>query len=175
VKIQAKLMSTLVSSAVLAMAVVVAGCGSDDNNRSDSTGASAGGTSAAQAPAPTDSSSKVAFVTPKDDATEQGTVKVKVKLTNFKIDATQIGKSPQPGIGHLHFAMDGGKYDNSKYSGPNGKLAEQLGVDGKYSPSITPKITYTDLPPGKHQLEVYLANNNHTPTGVEAETEFTVK
>jgi hypothetical protein len=31
------------------------------------------------------------------------------------------------------------------------------------------------LPPGEHTLEVYLANNNHTDTGVEAETEFTVK
>jgi hypothetical protein len=175
VKIQVKLMSTLVSSAVLAMAVVIAGCGSDDNNRSDSTGAGAGDTSAAQAPAPTDPNSKVAFVTPKPDATETDTVKVKVKLTNFKIDPASVGKSPQPGVGHLHFAMDGGKYDNSKYSGPNGKLAEQLGVDGKYSPSLAPEIVYSNLPPGKHKLEVYLANNNHTPTGVEAETEFTVK
>ncbi len=32
-----------------------------------------------------------------------------------------------------------------------------------------------DLMAGKHVLEVYLANNNHTDTGVEAETEFTVK
>jgi hypothetical protein len=71
--------------------------------------------------------------------------------------------------------MDGGKYDHAQYSGPNGKLAEQLGVDGKYSPALAPTITYTNLPPGKHKLEVYLANNNHTPTGVEAETEFTVK
>jgi hypothetical protein len=172
--IQVKLMSTLVSSAVLAMAIVVAGCGSD-SNRSDSTGTSAGDTSAAQTAAPTDSNAKVEFVTPKDGASEKGVVKVKVKLKNFKIDPTAVGKSPQPGVGHLHFAMDEGKYDNSKYSGPNGKLAEQLGVDGKYSPSLAPEIAYSNLPPGKHKLEVYLANNNHTPTGVEAETEFTVK
>jgi hypothetical protein len=172
VHIQVKLMSMIVSSAVLTLAIAVAGCGSSDKDRSDSTA-----TGAAQAPAPTPpkTDSKVEFVAPKEDAKEPSTVKIKVKLKDFKIDASQIGKSPQPGVGHLHFAMDGGKYDNSKYSGPNGKLAEQLGVDGKYSPAIQPTITYTNLPPGKHEVEVYLANNNHTPTGVEDETEFTVK
>jgi hypothetical protein len=159
---------------VVAAALIAAGCGSDDE-RSDSTGASAGDTtqesqSTAAAPGAT-----VAFVAPKDGASETDTVKVKVKLSDFTIDPAAVGKSPQPGRGHLHFAMDGGKYDNSKYSGANGKLAEQLGVDGKYSPSLTPGITYSNLPPGKHRLEVYLANNNHTDTGVEAETEFTVK
>jgi hypothetical protein len=168
-----KTASTLLSSAVLAVAVVLAGCGSSDNDRSDSTGASAPATSAP--PAPTDPNSTVKFSEPKEGATEGDKVKIKVKLEGFKIDPAAVGKSPQPGVGHLHFAMDGGKYDYSKYSGPNGKLAEQLGVDGKYSPSITPTITYTNLPAGKHEVEVYLANNNHTPTGVEAKTDFTVK
>src|SRR5262245_24493124 len=131
-----KATSTLLSSAVLAGAVVLAGCGSSDNDRADTGSASAGSTSAT--PAPTDPNSKVTFAAPKDGQSEGDKVKVKVKLTNFKIDPASVGKSPQPGIGHLHFAMDGGKYDNAEYSGPNGKLAEQLGVDGKYSPSITP-------------------------------------
>jgi plastocyanin len=48
-------------------------------------------------------------------------------------------------------------------------------VDGKYSPSVTPSITYRGLPPGKHKLEVYLANNDHSNTGVEAATQFTIK
>ena len=60
-------------------------------------------------------------------------------------------------------------------SGANGKLAVTLGVQGKYSPSVTPSITYKGLPPGKHRLEVYLANNDHTNTGVESSTSFTVK
>jgi hypothetical protein len=30
--------------------------------------------------------------------------------------------------------MDGGKYDFPKHSGANGRLATQLGVQGKYSP-----------------------------------------
>jgi hypothetical protein len=50
-----------------------------------------------------------------------------------------------------------------------------LGVQGKYSPSVTPSITYKGLPTGKHKLEVYLANNDHTNTGVEGRTSFTVK
>jgi hypothetical protein len=36
-------------------------------------------------------------------------------------------------------------------------------------------MTYEQIPPGNHVLEVYLANNNHTDLGVEAEVEFTVK
>ena len=79
------------------------------------------------------------------------------------------------GEGHLHFSMDGGKFDHPKYSGANGQLAVKLGVDGKYSPSVTPTITYKGLPKGKHVLEVYLANNDHSNTGVEGRTEFTVQ
>jgi hypothetical protein len=153
-------------------ALAVAGCGSDDK-RSDDTGTTAGDTSKAEpAGAP---AAKVTFVSPQDGTDTSGKVTAEVTLENFTIDEKAVGQSPQAGRGHLHFAMDGGKYDNAKYSGPNGELAEKLGVDGKYSPSLTPTITYKGLPPGKHKLEVYLANNNHTDTGVEAETEFTVK
>ncbi|MFL5821374.1 MAG: hypothetical protein ACJ76S_11905 [Solirubrobacteraceae bacterium] len=98
-----------------------------------------------------------------------------VKVTGFKLDAAAVGKAPKKGQGHLHFSMDGGKYDLPKYSGPNGKLAVKLGVQGKYSPSVTPTITYKGLPKGKHKLEVYVANNDHTNAGPEADTKFTVK
>jgi hypothetical protein len=36
-------------------------------------------------------------------------------------------------------------------------------------------ITYRNLPPGEHELEVYLANNNHTELDAEAVVKFTVK
>jgi hypothetical protein len=117
----------------------------------------------------------VEFLTPKEGATTGDKVTAKVKLENFVLDPNAVGKSPVPGKGHLHFQMDGGKFDIPENSGENGKLAKKLGVDGKYSPAVEPTITYVNLPPGKHELEVYLANNNHTDTGVEAETEFTVK
>ena len=61
------------------------------------------------------------------------------------------------------------------YSGANGKLAVKLGVQGKYSPSVKPVITYKGLPTGGYKLEVYVANNDHTNTGAEASTTFKVK
>ena len=89
------------------------------------------------------------------------TVTVKVATKNFTIDTKDVGKSPKAGKGHEHFAMDGGKYDYPKYSGANGKLAVQLGVQGKYSPSVTNQVTYKNLPKGKHHVTVYLVRNNH--------------
>jgi hypothetical protein len=153
-------------------ALAVAGCGDDknDDTTAGSTQAPAAEGSGTGAP-----SAKVVFLTPKDGATTGDKVTAKVKLTNFELDPNAVGKSPVPGKGHLHFQMDGGRFDIPENSGENGKLAKKLGVDGKYSPSVTPTITYVKLPPGEHKLEVYLANNNHTDTGVEAETEFTVK
>jgi hypothetical protein len=102
-------------------------------------------------------------------------VTVTIKTSSFKIDTADVGKKPKAGKGHEHFAMDKGKFDHPKYSGANGTLAKQLGVDGKYSPAAAPTITYTGVPPGRHRLQVHLANNNHTDTGVVAETDFTVK
>jgi hypothetical protein len=157
--------------AFTAAALAVAGCGNE--KRSDST------SSQSQAPTqgsgPTAPKAKVTFVTPKDGSTVSDKFTAKVKLENFEIDPAAVGKSPVPGKGHLHFQLDGGRFDIPANSGENGKLAQKLGVDGKYSPSTTTSITYEKIPPGKHKLEVYLANNNHTDTGAEAETEFSVK
>ena len=44
-----------------------------------------------------------------------------------------------------------------------------------YSPSTAPNITYSNIPSGKHTLLVYLANNDHSDTGVANSTTFTVK
>jgi hypothetical protein len=148
--------------------LAVAGCGSDDGDKNASSTTSS--QQAASGPKPT-----VKFVTPKNDSTVDGTVRATVQLTNFKIAPQAVGKAPRPGEGHLHFKMDDGKYDFPKYSGPNGQIAKKLGVTGHYSPSLTPKIAYKNLPPGKHTLEVYLANNNHTDVGIETEVEFRVR
>jgi hypothetical protein len=161
-------------AAALAIAAVpLTGCGSDKKEKSNASSAPATTTTQAQktgAPG-----AKAEFVTPKSGATSGSTVKAKVKLTGFTLAPQAVGKAPMQGEGHLHFSMDGGKYDHPKYSGANGQLAVKLGVDGKYSPSVTPTITYKGLPKGKHELEVYLANNDHSDTGVEAKTEFTVQ
>ena len=117
----------------------------------------------------------VKFVTPKAMASTGSTVTFKVKLTNFKIDAKDVGKLKSAGKGHLHFALDGGKFDYPKYSGANGKLAVKLGIAGKYSPSVTPSIRYAHLPAGKHRLVVFLANNDHSAEGAKASVPFTVR
>ena len=97
------------------------------------------------------------------------------KLTDFKIDAKAVGKANKAGMGHLHFSVDGGKYDYAKYSGANGALAAKLGIAGKYSPSVTPSVTYAGLPKGKHTARVFIVNNDHSNTGSSAKLVFTVK
>ena len=161
--------------AIPLVAVAVAGCGSS-SKKSSNNAAPAPTTAPATTSKPVGApGAKVKFVSPKDGGTSPGTVKVKVKVSGFKLDPKQVGKPPVQGQGHLHFSMDGGKFDQPKYSGANGQLAVKLGVNGKYSPSVTPTITYKGLPKGKHVLEVYLANNDHSNTGVEAKTSFTVQ
>ena len=125
-------------------------------------------TTASAAGAPTISSLKTASYGNK--------VTVTITTKNFKIDAKDVGKTPKAGKGHEHFSLDGGKYDYPKYSGANGKLAAQLGVQGKYSPSVTNAVTYTGLPKGKHTITVFLVRNNHTNyPGATKTLRFTVK
>jgi len=105
-------------------------------------------------------------------------VTVTIKTKSFKIDAAAVGKSPKAGKGHEHFAMDKGKYDQPKFSGANGDLAKKLGVNGKYSPSVNNKVTYTGLPKGKHSITVFLVKNSHANygnSGAKKTLTFTVK
>ena len=67
------------------------------------------------------------------------TVTFDVHLQNFTLDPGDVGKRNKARRGHLHFQMDGGKFDYPRYSGPNGQLAKTLGIAGKYSPSIAPE------------------------------------
>ncbi len=156
-------------AALAAVALGLAACGEE---RAEDTGTADSTTTErepAQAP-----DARVTFVTPDEGATVDSKFTARVKLTDFTIDTAAIGKSPQPGRGHLHFSLDGGRFDIPEHSGMNGQVAKDLGVDGKYSPAGEPQITYDKIPPGKHVLRVTLANNNHTDTGVSAEVELTV-
>jgi hypothetical protein len=108
------------------------------------------------APAPS-----VRFASPTAGATTHSTVVVRVVLQHFTLDPKDVGKRPMAGKGHLHFQMDGGKFDFPKYSGANGQLAVKLGIAGTYSPSVRATITYRHLPAGKHTLKVFLARNDH--------------
>jgi hypothetical protein len=164
-------LKTIAALLIVPGAMLVAGCGGNDNKKNaTSTTTTTATTKAVGAPG-----AAVSFITPKNGSTAGLTVTAKVKLSGFKLAPSQVGKAAKQGEGHLHFALDEGKYDYPKYSGANGTLATKLGVQGKYSPSVTPSITYKNLSPGNHKLEVYLANNDHSNTGVEASTSFTVK
>jgi hypothetical protein len=160
-------MRRVAPAVVVVLAVAATACGS--SSKKSSSGAS---TAPQQIKAP---NIGVSFVKPKANAKESSTVVATVKLKNFKLDPADVGKPPKPGKGHLHFSLDGGKFDYPKYSGANGQLAKKLGVTGKYSPSVTPTITYKGVPKGKHLLAVYLANNDHSNAGASANVSFTVK
>ena len=140
-------------------ALGVAACGDDDDDETSSA----------------ESGPKVSFVSPTDGEMTSGEVTAEVELEDFEIDAVNVGKAVDEGKGHLHFSLDGGKFDKPKYSGANGELAVKLGVDGQYSPAVEPTITYSGLPKGEHTLEVDLANNDHSDTGTTATTTFTVE
>jgi plastocyanin len=143
-----------------AAAFGVSACGGGDDDTTD-TGAS--------------EDASVRFVEPMDGGTTGSDVTAKVELEGFTLDAEDVGGPNRKGQGHLHFSMDGGKYDYAKYSGANGELAKKLGVEGQYSPAVEPTITYKGLPAGEHTLTVDEVNNDHTETDVSATTTFTVK
>src|SRR6478609_1980564 len=143
-------MRRVAPAVVVVLAVVVAGCGSSSKSSSTSS-----------ATTPSGKKLGVTFTKPTPNEKLGTTVTATVHLTNFTLDPKAVGKPPVPGKGHLHFSMDGGKFDYPKYSGANGKIAVQLGVQGKYSPSLNNKVTYTGLPKGKHKVTVFLVRNNH--------------
>ena len=155
-------------------ALVVAGCGGGSStkaNAGDATAAAPAVTKPVGAPGAT-----VRFLTPRAGSTVTGsTVRVRVRVTGFTLDANDVGRAARQGFGHLHFSLDRGRYDTPHYAGANGAQAAKLGVQGKYSPSVTPTITYRHVRPGRHVLVVYLANNDHSLTGVTARVTFTVR
>ncbi len=163
--------SSTIAAALAGFAVVscLAACGSNNGSNSSSTAMTR---SRKTVGAP---DAKVSFVTPKEASTVGSTVVARVRLTHFTLAPNKVGQAAKQGEGHLHFSMDQGKFDNPRHSGANGREAVKLGVQGKYSPSVKPVIVYTSLPTGIHELEVYLANNDHSNTGVAAFVSFRVK
>jgi hypothetical protein len=151
--------------AAIVAAVAVAGCGSAKHEQS---------APAVQNAAPTVAKEAVRFNGP-SVVHSNGSIKATVVLSHFHIAPGLVGKPPVPGMGHLHFMLAGGKFDYPRYSGANGMLGKKLGVAGAYSPALAPKITYSHLPPGRYTLVCMLANNNHTPTGVEAKETIVVR
>ena len=92
------------------------------------------------------------LVDPETTAKEK-TATVKVSVAGVKlIDPAMTNKRPTKGQGHLHYRVD---------SGP-------------VIATTTTKLSFHELTPGKHQIVVMLANNDHSPAGPQQTLEITV-
>src|SRR3954452_4934717 len=160
------------AAAVLAVlaGVPISGCG----GAPDSSASERAGTASANAHygAP---GAKLELVSPRRGGSLRTPVRVAVRVSGFRLDGKDVGKAPKRGFGHLHFRMDGGKYNRARYSRTGGALATRLGVAGRYSVATSPSITYERLPAGRHTLVVTLANNDLSETGVHARTVVIVR
>jgi hypothetical protein len=154
----------------------------------------------AQAEATTPGQPSVSIVSPRNGARQTSkAVVVRVAIENFQLAPRQFGSEPQLGEGHLRFSLNrvpdcvdpiklerainspigkgrliGASFDFPEFSGPNGVLAEQIGTAGSYSPATRPVIFYHDLRPGFYRVIVSLAQNNGSPAGPHAVTNFQV-
>lgn len=78
---------------------------------------------------------------------------VKVEVAGMKlIDPALTNKQPKKGEGHLHYQVD----------------------DGPVIATTTTKLSFHGLTPGKHKIVVMVANNDHSPAGLEQTLEITV-
>jgi hypothetical protein len=142
----------------------------------------------------------VEIISPRNGARQTARAAVvKVQVENFQLAPHQFGGEPQLGEGHLRFSLHrvpdcvdakklqdainsplgkgrlvGKSFDYSRYAGPNGALAEQIGTAGGYSPGTRPEIYYHALPPGFYRLIVNLAQNNGAATPTHDVTNFQI-
>lgn len=139
-------------------------------------------------------------ISPRDGSKPKtNAVVVKVNIHNFQLAPTQFGKAPQLGEGSIHFLLHkvpetasqaelarangvlgngrviGRSFDFPRFSGPNGLLAQRLGVEGQYSPATEPQIYYHNLPKGLFRLIIVLAQNDGTGTPYHAVTHFRIE
>jgi hypothetical protein len=117
----------------------------------------------------------VRFVTPQANKVLGSTATFRVGVDNFLLDSANVSKRLVPRAGHIHFSMDGGKFDFPRYAGINGAIAAKSGTAGRWSPSTAPVITYSHLPPGRHTLKAMLANNLHVALDRSASVTFVVR
>jgi hypothetical protein len=183
---KATLAALVLTGAAVALAIVFGG------------GEKTEGASAAE-PAPGEP--VVSIVSPRNGEVQANhAVVVKVDLENFELAPRHFLMEPELGEGAIRFGLKrvpncvdpkklqralnsplgterlkGKSMDLPKYSGPNGILAEELGIAGTFSPATRPEIFYHELPPGFYRLTVTLAQNNLATTPTHAVTNFQIK
>lgn len=142
----------------------------------------------------------LSIVSPRNGSRHPGrAVAVKIEVDNFALAPRRFGHDPQLAEGHIRFALNrvpdcvepeklqralesplgsgrltGRSFDFPRYAGPNGVLAQRVGVAGLYSPATKPEIYYSDLPPGFYRLVINLAQNDGATTSFHAVTNFEV-
>lgn len=142
----------------------------------------------------------VEIISPRNGARQENrAVVVKVEVENFQLAPRQLGGEPQLGQGHIRFSLKrvpdcvdpkklldaenspvgkgrlvGRSFDYAEFAGPNGILAERIGVAGAYSPATRPEIYYHHLPPGFYRMVVNLAQNSGTTTQFNDVTNFQI-
>ena len=161
--------------ALAALTVGAAACGGQEHARPADHAATAKPGRAHANPHVRAPGARLRIVSPLRGASVGGRVRAEVAVRRFHLTARGLAKAPREGWGHLHFRLDGGRYDRRPYSGADGRLAGRLGVTGRFTPAVHPTVTYRGLPAGRHRLEVSLANNDLSDTGVHAATVFHVR
>ncbi|MEZ5077865.1 MAG: hypothetical protein R2725_10510 [Solirubrobacterales bacterium] len=142
----------------------------------------------------------IEIVSPRNGARQTGhAVVVKVEVNNFRLAPGKFGQAPELGEGHIRYSLNrvpdcvypvklqhaidspigrgrltGPSMDYPKFAGPNGRLAEQIGTAGSYSPGTRTSIYYHELPAGFYRMVVNLAHNNGATTGAHDVTNFEI-
>jgi hypothetical protein len=154
-----------------ALALMVAACGGSGHGKQISPRYLA---PAAPKKVPTAAGASVRFLWPRPGAVVGPAFTARVLVRGFRLGGSQRAEGDAPS-GHLHFILDGGRFDEPRFAGANGRKALRIGVNGYYSPADRPTITYQHIPRGIHVLEVVLAARNQTPTAVNAKARFRVR
>ncbi|HKV44658.1 MAG TPA: hypothetical protein VJT32_08295 [bacterium] len=109
-------------------------------------------------PAGAQAGASIQIVSPRNNATVSGTqMVVEVRVKDFMLNPSAIGKPAKPGEGHWRVYVDG-------------KLA---GLSANEVVSV-PNDTCPFLAAGKHTVKVELRNNDHTPVAGATGSEITL-
>lgn len=84
---------------------------------------------------------------------EQDDLRLQLTVRHFSFSLENMGKENKAGEGHVHLYLDGKKV---------AKIFE-------------PTYVLQDIPPGKHEVMVELAHNNHDSYGVQQKFQIEVK
>ena len=85
-----------------------------------------------------------ASLTDAEKLAQKGSATVQVQTSGIElVDPASVQEKPRDGQGHLHYRVD----------------------DGPVIATTTPKLSFHELAPGAHRIEVTLAGNDHHPLG----------